>query len=83
MNSTLLKLLGADGSLQADAVGELSLRLAAPSSTTLVVVFGALFTIAAWLLYRRSPQDVRPARRWILTVLRATFLILLTLLLLR
>ena len=82
MTDLLLKLLGA----RVEAAGDLaSVRLAFQGGVGagwVVLLALVLAGLGVWT-YRQWPPATTPARRWLLTGLRVSFLVLLTFLLLR
>lgn len=79
---TILQALGAEAD-DADGIVEWSLRWQTEAWLTSVVIGFAVVALLAWWCYRRSPQEVKVGRRWLLTLTRFAFLALLLALILR
>lgn len=82
MNEWILKALGADVD-DVDTLVEWSLRWQTEQWGILAAVLMGVLGFIAWWLYRKSPQDLSAGRRFILTVLRCSFLAVLLAILLQ
>ena len=78
----LLRLAGLDAA-DNDRVTGVEFHLHPQFTPWVAVGCFAILTVLAWLLYRRSPEDVRPGKRWSMTILRVAFFGVLLALLLR
>ena len=82
MTDWILRALGAevDG---VDGVVEWSLRWQLAPWGILAAILMTVLTVLCWWLYRRSPQEVSGSRRYLLTLLRMSFLALVLVILLQ
>ena len=82
MNEWILKAMGAEVD-DVDAISSWSLRWNLEPWGILAGCLLVVLIIVAWWAYRKRPQDVKPARRGVLTVVRVAFFALLLAILLQ
>jgi len=82
MTDWILKALGADIDA-VDSIVDWSLRWQTQQWGVLAAVLLAALAPLTWWLYRKSPQELKPTRRLVLTCLRIAFLALLLAILLQ
>ena len=82
MMNWILRSLGVDAG-DVDGLAGWSLRWETAQWGILAAVLMGILAVLSWWLYRRSPQEVSGARRFLLTVLRLTFLALVLAILLQ
>ncbi|MEC8942978.1 MAG: hypothetical protein VYC95_09610, partial [Verrucomicrobiota bacterium] len=75
MLNWILKSLGVDAG-DVDGLAGWSLRWETAQWGILAAVLMGVLAVLCWWLYRKSPQEVSGGRRFLLTVLRLTFLAL-------
>ncbi len=82
MTNWILKSLGVDAG-DVDGLAGWSLRWETAQWGLLAAVLMGVLSVLCWWLYRKSPQEVSGGRRFLLTVLRLTFLALVLAILLQ
>lgn len=82
MTEWILKALGANVD-DVDTISDWSVRWQTEEWGMVVAAMVLVFAILSWWIYRRSPQEVKPGRRALLTFFRVAFLAVLAVLLLQ